>query len=137
MTEFRYLLRQVMDEKGLKAIDVTRMTGIGSGAISQYLSGKRTPKVGMISKIAEGLNVSEPFLLGYDVPMERKPAEVRRKESETLEEEMTRRMWKEISDIFEKAGFAERVHIYSLVKKAEDEKKKRIEKQIEKLIENE
>ena len=56
MKEFKDLLRQIMDEKQLKAVDVCRITGLGSGAISQYLSGTRNPKVGTIRHIANALN---------------------------------------------------------------------------------
>lgn len=124
MREFKDLLRQVMDEQGLKAVDVSKKTGIGSGAISMYLSGKRFPKRNVIAKFAQGLNVSEAWFLGYDVPMERDTKEDIRAQAETLTDEMSRMMWKEISKIWENSGFAWKVHLYSMIKEAEEKKKK-------------
>lgn len=44
---------------------------LGKSAISQYVNGKVVPKQDKIYIIAEALDVSEAWLLGYDVPMER------------------------------------------------------------------
>ena len=51
MKEFKDLLREIMEERDLKAVDVSELTGIGSGAVSMYLSGTRTPKVDTIRKL--------------------------------------------------------------------------------------
>lgn len=39
--------------------------------MSQYLSGDFEPKQKRLSSISKALNVSETWLLGYDVPMDR------------------------------------------------------------------
>lgn len=51
--------------------DIVRATGISKSSISTYLSGAFVPKQNNIYKLAKALNVSEAWLLGYDVPMER------------------------------------------------------------------
>lgn len=67
MAQFKDLLRQAMDERKLKAIDVSRISGIGSGAMSMYLSGARIPKIQTVKKIANAMNVSVLYFLGLDV----------------------------------------------------------------------
>lgn len=41
--------------------------------ISQYLSGRAEPKQNKIYIMAKALNVSEGWLMGFDVPKERRP----------------------------------------------------------------
>lgn len=64
-------IRQGMELRGMKAVDLVQATGIGKSAISQYISGKYEPKQVAIHKIAKALNVSEAWLMGYDVPIQR------------------------------------------------------------------
>lgn len=64
-------LRKAMDAKGKKQADLVRETGLDRGAISSYLSGKYEPKQKAIYKLSQALDVSEAWLLGYEVPMER------------------------------------------------------------------
>jgi transcriptional regulator with XRE-family HTH domain len=66
-------LRKAMDAKGKKQADLMRETGLDRGAISSYLSGKYEPKQKAIYKLSQALDVSEAWLLGYEVPMERSP----------------------------------------------------------------
>lgn len=64
-------LREALTRSGKKQADLVRETGLDRGSISSYLSGKYEPKQKAIYKMAQALNVSEAWLLGYDVPMER------------------------------------------------------------------
>lgn len=64
-------LREAMTAHGKKQADLVRATGLDRGSISSYLSGKYEPKQKAIGKLAIALNVSEMWLWGYDVPMER------------------------------------------------------------------
>lgn len=64
-------LRKAMDTKGKKQADLVRETGLDRGSISSYLSGKYEPKQKAIYKLSQALDVSEAWLLGYDVPMAR------------------------------------------------------------------
>lgn len=57
--------------RGMKQADLVYKTGIGKSSISTYISGDYEPKQRNIYKIAQALNVSEAWLMGYDVPMER------------------------------------------------------------------
>lgn len=64
-------IRKAMDAKGKKQADLVRETGLDRGSISSYLSGKYEPKQKAIYKLSRALDVSEAWLLGYDVPMAR------------------------------------------------------------------
>lgn len=64
-------LKELMALKGLRQIDIAERTGLGKSAISQYVSGKITPKQDKIYALAEGLNVSPTWLMGYNVSMEK------------------------------------------------------------------
>lgn len=68
-------LKELMALKGLRQIDIAEKTGLGKSAISQYVSGKITPKQDKVYILAEGLNVSPTWLMGYNVPMERSSRE--------------------------------------------------------------
>ena len=57
--------------KGMKQSDLCRVTKIPKSALSQYLSGAYEPKQDRIYLISRALNVSEAWLMGLDVPMER------------------------------------------------------------------
>ena len=74
--EMKDRLRYALDLHEKKAVDLARDLKIPKSAISQYLSGNRTIKDSKrLSIIAEYLNVSEAWLMGYDVQMERQTRE--------------------------------------------------------------
>lgn len=64
-------LKEALTKAGKKQADLVRETGLDRGSISSYLSGKYEPKQKAIYKMAQALDVSESWLLGYNVPMER------------------------------------------------------------------
>ena len=71
IAELRDRLQQALDRKGWKAVDLVEATGVPKGAISYYLSGKSKPKADRLYLIAQALDISEAWLLGYDVPITR------------------------------------------------------------------
>ena len=71
VAEFKDRLKEVLDKRGLRAVDLMDMTGVPKSAISFYLAGKSKPKADRIYIIAQALDISEAWLLGYDVPMAR------------------------------------------------------------------
>lgn len=62
-------LKEAMAEKGIKAVELSALSGIGKSSISQYMKGSHWPddnrKVGLIADI---LNVDPSWLMGFDVP---------------------------------------------------------------------
>lgn len=64
-------IKEALTIKGIKQSDLCRLTGIPKSAISQYVSGAFEPKQDRIYLLSKALNVSEAWLMGLDVPMER------------------------------------------------------------------
>ncbi|WP_314395210.1 helix-turn-helix domain-containing protein [Leptotrichia shahii] len=64
-------IKKAMNLRGLTQSDIVEKTNIKKSALSQYISGKITPRQNAIDELSKVLNVSEPWLMGYDVPMER------------------------------------------------------------------
>ena len=58
--------------RGMRQADLCEKTKIPKSAISQYISGAFEPKQDRVSLIAQALNVDPVWLMGYDVPMEKK-----------------------------------------------------------------
>lgn len=71
---FPYRLRRALDERDMSAADLARKTGIPEGAISHYKKGTYEPKQRRLDAIAQALNVSVTWLMGYDSPMEPAPS---------------------------------------------------------------
>ena len=59
-------LNSILQKRNLSQADLSKMTGIRSSSISDWLNGKYEPKQDKISTIAEALNVSPVWLIGYD-----------------------------------------------------------------------
>ena len=73
-------LKYLMDIKRLKQVDILEMAKpfckkygikLGKADLSQYISGKVEPGQNKLTILGLTLNVSEAWLMGYDVPMER------------------------------------------------------------------
>lgn len=64
-------LSQAMTLRNMRAVELCEKSGVPKSAISYYRAGKSSPKAGRLNAIAAALGVSEAWLLGYDVPMER------------------------------------------------------------------
>ena len=69
-------LYEIMEERGIKAKDITAATGISSGNIADWKSGRSVPKAHSLYVIAEFLGVTTDYLLGND-------------DSKTVKEEVT------------------------------------------------
>lgn len=66
-------IKEGMELRNLKQADLVEMTGISKGALSSYISGRYIPKQNNIFLISKALNVSEAWLMGNDVPIDRHP----------------------------------------------------------------
>lgn len=69
---FAKRLQELIDIKGIKAVDIVKATGIDKSRISHYLHGDCGAKQDSILYISEAFNVDPAWLMGYDVPMEKK-----------------------------------------------------------------
>ena len=71
VSEFRFRLREALEKRNMKAVELSKKTDVPEGAISYYLAGKSQPKGDRLHILCVALNVSEAWMLGYDIPMER------------------------------------------------------------------
>lgn len=82
--ELKDRLQYALDLREKKAVDLSKDLNIPKSAISQYLSG-RSQKMDTkrLYSICNYLDVSEPWMLGFDVPMDRALAKIEEKPVET------------------------------------------------------
>ena len=73
-------LKQIMIIRGLKQVEILRAAEpfckfydikLNKNDLSQYISGKAEPGQAKLTILGLALNVSEAWLMGYDVPMEK------------------------------------------------------------------
>lgn len=73
-------LKSIMNSKNLKQVDILKLAEpychkydvkLKKNDLSQYVSGKVEPGQNKLFILALALNVSEAWLMGYDVPMEK------------------------------------------------------------------
>lgn len=76
MALFQDRLNEALILRGMTAADLSRLTGISEGSLSQYRKGAYKATQRNLETLASALRVSIPWLMGADVPMERnKPPE--------------------------------------------------------------
>ena len=68
---FANRLKKALEYNNMKPIDLANKTHINKSLISNYLSGAFKAKQDKLDIIAKTLNVSEAWLMGYDVDMDR------------------------------------------------------------------
>ena len=73
---FAQRLREGLDLRGMKQIELANRSGISKYSISHYLKGDWEGKQDAVYELARALNVSEAWLMGYDVPAERSAPKV-------------------------------------------------------------
>ena len=66
MATFRERLETALKNSGLSAADLSRITGINEGAISQYRKGAYKASQRTLEKLASALSVSIPWLMGLE-----------------------------------------------------------------------
>lgn len=65
-------IARALSIRGMKQSELCEKTKIPKSAISQYISGAFEPKQDRVYLISQALNVDPVWLMGYDVPMEKK-----------------------------------------------------------------
>ena len=90
-------IKKALKIKGMKQAELCKLANIPKSSLSQYLSGDFEPKQDRIYLISKALNVSEAWLMGFDVPMERQvkknsPSETDLSEGEQMILDLFRRV---------------------------------------------
>ena len=68
-------IKTALTIRGMRQADLCKLTHIPKSALSQYISGAYEPKQDRIYLISKALNVSEAWLMGLDVPIERQESQ--------------------------------------------------------------
>ena len=63
-------IAKALSVRGMKQSQLCKLADIPKSSLSLYLQGAYEPKQDRIYKMANALNVSQEWLMGYDVPME-------------------------------------------------------------------
>lgn len=74
---FSNRLQKAMQKTGLKQIDISNKTGIDKTLINKYINGSSEAKQDNLTRLSLVLGVSEPWLMGYDVPIEDNSEEIK------------------------------------------------------------
>lgn len=69
--ERRNRIREALALRDMKQVELCEKTGIKKSSINNWLGQRWQPKQDAILKMAQALDVSEMWLAGYDVPVER------------------------------------------------------------------
>lgn len=64
-------LAEALAIRGLKQVELVEKTGLSKSAINNWVKNRWQPKQTPLLKMARALDVSEMWLAGYDVPIER------------------------------------------------------------------
>lgn len=72
-TQFINRLKSVMAEHKITQTELAKRTGIRQSSISDWLNNRYEPKQDKVYLLANALNVSPAWLLGYDEPDIQKP----------------------------------------------------------------
>ncbi len=68
-------IKEALNLRGMKQVELCERTGIKKSSLNNWLGQRWQPKQEPIMKMARVLDVSEMWLAGYDVPMERPVAQ--------------------------------------------------------------
>lgn len=70
MENFATRFKKALEIRNLTAAEFSRISGTSEGTVSQYKKGLYEPKQRRLEQYSKILNVSIPWLMGADVPME-------------------------------------------------------------------
>lgn len=73
--EFSERLKAILGLRGMTQSELAQVSGVSKSSISRYISGAWKGKQDTVYSLAHALNVSEAWLMGYDVPMERQSSD--------------------------------------------------------------
>lgn len=77
MVEIKDRLAEALRVRDMLPVELARKSGISKGSVSKYLKGDIIPKQNAIGAMADALNVSPAWLMGYDLTMDgKKPQQI-------------------------------------------------------------
>ena len=91
-------IEEALFKRGMKRADLCKLANVPKSSLSLYLSGAYEPKQDRIYDMARVLNVSEAWLMGYDVPMDREKVSSPDKQTLTEGEKMLLDLFRQIPE---------------------------------------
>lgn len=70
-------IEEALNIRGIKQVELMEKTGLSKASINHWIKQRYQPKQEPLLKMARVLDVSEMWLAGYDVPMERPAQQVK------------------------------------------------------------
>lgn len=70
-------IAEALSLRAMKQIELCEKTGIKKASVNGWIKQNWQPKQDSLYKMAKALDVSEMWLAGYDVPMQRSPEQVK------------------------------------------------------------
>lgn len=77
-------IREALSIRGMKQVELCEKTGIKKSSVNGWVKQSWQPKQESLYKMAKVLDVSEMWLAGYDVPMERPQSQAQKDELSVL-----------------------------------------------------
>lgn len=69
VSDSQHRLVEMMEILGITQADIVKRTGVQKSSLSNYISGRRTPRQDQLSVIADPYGIDPAWLMGYDVDM--------------------------------------------------------------------
>lgn len=91
-------IKKALSIRGMRQSELCGLTNIPKSSLSLYLSDACEPKQDRIHIISTALNVSEAWLMGFDVPMEREQAMLYSEESISDAEKMLLNLFRQVAE---------------------------------------
>jgi transcriptional regulator with XRE-family HTH domain len=91
-------IKEALSIRNMKQVELAEKTGIAKGTINNWLKQRYQPKQKSLYTLAKALDVSEMWLAGYDVPMER--PEVQKKTDELAQLIFEMKEHEDLKDLF-------------------------------------
>ena len=87
-------ISEALTKRAMRQADLCKLAKVPKSSLSLYLSGAYEPKQDRIFDMARVLNVSEAWLMGYNVPMER--SDPKKSPSDNVDLSEGEKMWLEL-----------------------------------------
>lgn len=102
ISTFAKRLEEALEIRKMTPAELSKLTNIHEGTISNYRKGKYKPKQDKLEAISSALNVSAGWLLGADVPMESQTQDNISQHELSLDEQLKGvefALWGEVRDL--------------------------------------
>lgn len=74
---FQNRLKKAMELRNIKQVELVEKTKLDKTLINKYLSGVSNARQNKLTILADALDVNEIWLMGYDIPIERNPTNIK------------------------------------------------------------